>query len=1723
MATLASCIRKAGKALNAGDAATIREIYDDLRTEGGLAPEAAADQAIGEYLDTLTAERADITAQIREQGGTMPGDQTVRFAPDSGIVKRMAKKLTMRRLLVGQEKLDVIPTTESGTPIMRDVALALQKRAKAINPNLEEQTDEAKDILATTFADEVEAAMAATGHAGHWYSDKLRNAVALMAEIHPDLKDPNSQAVFLAALAITSNGQPVSTNAEMAEQQYQEYKRTGRFPEIGVGKEKQAMVSGFRMLNELLDKKGLDATRKFLATEYTKRELMDLGYGNILSGEGTEFSTHGSGIFGPKVGAGFYQNLIGNFNPLTTDRWFMRTWGRMVGKLMQDPYSSANNGRRDRLRKALSTKKGQEKLKELGYNKLSIANDTTLADIATYLHMEYSRTNFENKAEWNLAAKNLDVGLNDTIGAPSGAGHRTWIREVITEARSILASRGTEVDTATLQALVWFPEKALYSTYGVGDARAAPTDYEAEFARIAEERGVDSATIRGILRTETGRRPRGISGPGEPEGFDALRQPIEPSKRKLELVQSGVAAVRRTGRSTYRSAVPKRAGSLLDGAVISVIFKPQAFAKNQWERVGLSAPTINQIDTATDGSIASAQAFTRAITAAKEAHPDGAAVYVYPQEEYEGARLYLTDDSMAGFALKGGDIVSVFKHPDLKAPGVVQSLISLAVQEGGRKLDAFDTMLPHFYEMQGFKVVSRIRWDENESPPGWDKERFADFNNGEPDVVFMAWDPGNYNQYTGEGVMAQSYDGAVARQDSAVVEDMYPDLGPMRLRIEDDAEEQFVDKHPEHPQSQLFKMAVTMEDQANNAPSIVQIIKDKATNTGDTAIEANLALIHRNYLEDFMPDARMSAIRDYNHDIREMEGRKGELIQKYQPTAQKMFLHKTKNRAEHAKLGEVMHAATINGIDPSEEYKSLKKRENMTEADKKADTLRRAEYKILKDYFDTNLTQESRDLFVEVRNQYGDLRNNMEAAIMQRIEDAEASDMSKRALRLEMRKMFESGRVQGPYFPLDRWGDQWGAAYNEDGDLHSYSKFDTKSERVAWRESMEKAGFTVKDGKKITSDMDQLKALDPELVARLQKLTSGLPESDAIADEIYQLYLRSLPEMSMRKHFTHRKGRIGFSENILRSYAGQMFHGATQIARMEQQPKLEADMVKLREQAQAAEAMRDEHSDWAVPILNEMNKRHGLAMNPPKSAVASVLTNLGFAWMLGVTPGAAILNLFQTPMFAMPTIAARKGNGPVKTTAYFLKGIAEYFSTRIGGYKSKLRDDELAAYDWAEKTNILSNTMSHDLADLIEKDDTAYGLRRNIMTVVSYLFHHTEQANRSVTFMVAYRLARDRGLSHSEAQYDAADLNDRSHYDYSASNRPPIMQNDAAKIVLLFKNYGVHSTYQMARAVKDGFFAQKDLPIEHRREARRKITGILMMTGLLGGVSSLPFAWIVETILNAVWGDDDDPMDAGAEFRVYMIEQGFSSEQVEALLTGGWDAMTGTTMSSRISLSYLGLGRESMYPLEGKDAALHFFEEFIGPVGSILVTAPMQGIQDISEGRYERAIERVVPKFLRDPMKSIRYATEGALTYAGEPILTAEQFTNKDLFVQSIGLAPSRLTQRYEQNRALKNMNKALLDRHSQLINEYWMAVSLGDPEARRDAVKAWAKWNRAHPEWPIQSETIIQSAKSRARMSLQTLGGVALNPRLDFKLRKKLTYLPVETGEQRPLPAGLK
>ena len=163
---------------------------------------------------------------------------------------------------------------------------------------------------------------------------------------------------------------------------------------------------------------------------------------------------------------------------------------------------------------------------------------------------------------------------------------------------------------------------------------------------------------------------------------------------------------------------------------------------------------------------AGAQAFHDSITAAKQ-NKFGAAVHVYEPDEYKGMRLFMTVDGKDGFALKGDDIVSLFKHPEQKTMGVATTSLALATQQGGRKLDCFDTMLPELYSKSGFHAVARLPFSDEFAPPGWNHETFSKFNGGRPDVVFMAYnaaDPARYK--AGEGERIDDYDqGAVKQAD----------------------------------------------------------------------------------------------------------------------------------------------------------------------------------------------------------------------------------------------------------------------------------------------------------------------------------------------------------------------------------------------------------------------------------------------------------------------------------------------------------------------------------------------------------------------------------------------------------------------------------------------------------------------------------------------------------------------------------------------------------------------------------------------------------------------------------------------------------------------------------------------------------------------------------------------------------------------------------------------
>ena len=135
-----------------------------------------------------------------------------------------------------------------------------------------------------------------------------------------------------------------------------------------------------------------------------------------------------------------------------------------------------------------------------------------------------------------------------------------------------------------------------------------------------------------------------------------------------------------------------------------------------------------------------------AMDTAMKAHEYGAQVELKSAQDLQGLKLHRTSDG-GGFALKpNGDIVAVFNASNAPRGGIFATM-QAAIEAGGRKLDAFDTMLPDIYETVGFRPVARVKWNDEFAPKppfaakAWDKQTFAEFNNGEPDVILFVYDP----------------------------------------------------------------------------------------------------------------------------------------------------------------------------------------------------------------------------------------------------------------------------------------------------------------------------------------------------------------------------------------------------------------------------------------------------------------------------------------------------------------------------------------------------------------------------------------------------------------------------------------------------------------------------------------------------------------------------------------------------------------------------------------------------------------------------------------------------------------------------------------------------------------------------------------------------------------------------------------------------------------------
>jgi hypothetical protein len=345
---------------------------------------------------------------------------------------------------------------------------------------------------------------------------------------------------------------------------------------------------------------------------------------------------------------------------------------------------------------------------------------------------------------YNRHFGNMFNNVGEVAGGPRNIKERQRMEEFTKKMQEKLEDQG--LSEQDIQAILWYYEQNLMTDLGV---LSRPESFSQEAEKIY---GNLRPTVRAGDEAQIAAQQAGLEGF---RGVSATQRAIRAERRLPGRVDP---------RDPSRATGPYEAGAGQGYDANGLLsLSPRSDSLSRYQAAGLSIPEIRQVP-----SQEAAAQYNADMVSAMSRHPLGAQVEIKSPEDLAQARLFRTEDG-SGFAVKpDGDIVAVFAGKNAQG-GSGYSMLQAAVAAGGRKLDAFDTYLPKIYETAGFRPVARLPWNDDYAPPGWNKETFAKYNNGEPDVVFFVHDP-EYFGGAKDVPVVNEYDQAVALQDQALAQ-----------------------------------------------------------------------------------------------------------------------------------------------------------------------------------------------------------------------------------------------------------------------------------------------------------------------------------------------------------------------------------------------------------------------------------------------------------------------------------------------------------------------------------------------------------------------------------------------------------------------------------------------------------------------------------------------------------------------------------------------------------------------------------------------------------------------------------------------------------------------------------------------------------------------------------------------------------------------------------------
>ena len=529
-------------------------------------------------------------------------------------------------------------------------------------------------------------------------------------------------------------------------------------------------------------------------------------------------------------------------------------------------------------------------------------------------------------------------------------------------------------------------------------------------------------------------------------------------------------------------------------------------------------------------------------------------------------------------------------------------------------------------------------------------------------------------------------------------------------------------------------------------------------------------------------------------------------------------------------------------------------------------------------------------------------------------------DTPKGQLIAEITRSFQEAKQLGVYFPLMRFGNFWlriGQGKNSE-----YFMFDSEVKRNEYArrraEEMARQGET-RGYDQLIADQDiaignKLDGLRRELVDSSSMLktifealdSSGqvdpntnrvrLTDVEAIKDQVYQMYLMTLPERDIRRRFTHRQGRTGFTSDTLRTFITSQQTAANQLSRLAY-----SDEIRTAIGSSYAELAGNPNAPKLASFINELSSRAVSEISPPATGLTDAFGRVGnqaaFLYMLSSIKS-AVVQTTQFPIVVLPSLVAKYGlNNTLATVTPYMNifnrfGLTKYNddgelitewgrpsindSNYVNNHPNpEYRDGLQRAWRTGDMLDIFMSTYASDMnsrsrVPSTDRDNPVRVAVRNVHNFLTGAFHHAERITREVAFMSSYELEynklRSENVPHDEAveraTRSAKQFTDDSMFDFTKFNKPTVMTaNVVFRLATQFRSFSLQMTSYLVR----NFFTMiRVMPtMQQRREAAIKFFGTIGMTALFSGAVGLPLysvtMGLAEAIRDAMRPDDDDP------------------------------------------------------------------------------------------------------------------------------------------------------------------------------------------------------------------------------------------------------------------------